>query len=164
MLIKAKERQTSLANKKRKDFKFQVGDKVRLSTQDFNFAGNLSRKLLPKFTREFTIIKEISPVAYKLDLPSTWKIHPVFHISKLKPYRNPNDVFPQRQTAPTSPLQIEGHEEFEVDKILRHRTSSRGRQFLIRWLGYGPEDDSWVSERDIHAPLKLRQYWRLQRN
>ena len=39
--------------------------------------------------RTYEIIKVISKVAYKLELPETLRIHPVFYISLLKRY-NPN--------------------------------------------------------------------------
>jgi hypothetical protein len=31
--------------------------------------------------------KQVNEVAYRLDLPSSMKIHPVFHVSLLEPYR-----------------------------------------------------------------------------
>ena len=43
-------------------------------------------KLAPKRYGPFKIIKEISPVAYWLQLPLTWMIHDVFHASLLSPY------------------------------------------------------------------------------
>jgi len=43
-------------------------------------------KLAPKRYGPFKIIKEISPVAYQLALPLTWKIHSTFHASLLSPY------------------------------------------------------------------------------
>ncbi|KAH7445749.1 hypothetical protein KP509_01G022500 [Ceratopteris richardii] len=43
-------------------------------------------KLSPRFCGPCTIIKKISDVAYKLQLPDDYKIHPIFHVSKLRPY------------------------------------------------------------------------------
>ena len=43
-------------------------------------------KLAPKCHSPFRIIKQISPVTYKLKLLPAWTIHPVFHVSLLTPY------------------------------------------------------------------------------
>ena len=44
-------------------------------------------KLAPKCYEPFRVIKEISPVAYKIQLPISWGIHDVFHTSLLSPYQ-----------------------------------------------------------------------------
>jgi len=51
-------------------------------------------KLAPKRYGPFKIIKEISPVAYQLMLPLTWKIHNTFHASLLLPYRETTTYSP----------------------------------------------------------------------
>ena len=43
-------------------------------------------KLAPQFCGSFSIIERIGPVAYRLALPLTVKVHNVFHVSLLKKY------------------------------------------------------------------------------
>ena len=47
----------------------------------------------------------------------------------------------------------EGEEEFEVDSILKERRSGGESEFLVRWLGYGPEEDSWEPEDNVAVEL-----------
>ena len=47
-------------------------------------------KLNQKWYGPFKILNAISPVAFKLDLPISWTIHPVFHMSFLTPYVKTN--------------------------------------------------------------------------
>lgn len=52
----------------------------------------------------------------------------------------------------------EEEREFEVDQILDHRTNRSGRQFSIRWKGYGPSYDLWVNEENLNCPKILNDY------
>jgi hypothetical protein len=47
------------------------------------------------------------------------KIHPVFHVSLLEPYKE--STIPGRLPAPPPPIEINGEEEFEVSKIIDSR-------------------------------------------
>ena len=55
-------------------------------------------------------------------------------------------------------------EEYEVEAILGHKLmgKKRGnrRMFRVRWAGYGPESDSWLSEADLrNSPELKRDYF-----
>src|ERR1700712_1618612 len=68
-----------LARTRASTFKpWKKNDKVWLSAANLitNFP---SRKLAPKRHGPFTIEKVISPITFRLTLPKTWKVHPVFH-------------------------------------------------------------------------------------
>ena len=41
-------------------------------------------KLLPQFCGPFKILKKVGEVAYKLELLAHSKVHPVFHVSRLR--------------------------------------------------------------------------------
>ena len=88
-------------------------------------------KFQPKYVGPFKVSKVLSDVAYKLDLPTTMKIHPLFHISLLKGYVNPVEHFPQRHIEPPPPLQIGNEVEYEVEKVLDKRTlKTRGKPIV----------------------------------
>lgn len=85
-LIQAQQRMKKNANLKRREVEFEVGDKVYLKLQPYH-QQSLARlpfsKLAASFDGPFTV-QRVGEVAYKLDLPSHSKIHPVFHVSHLK--------------------------------------------------------------------------------
>ncbi|KAK2906243.1 hypothetical protein Q8A73_010186 [Channa argus] len=58
---------------------YQVGDKVWLSSQDVPVKGG-ARKLQPSFLSPFPVTGVINPVAVRLGIPSSLRIHPVFHL------------------------------------------------------------------------------------
>jgi len=65
---------------------YNTGDQVWLEGKNLHLPYQAT-KLAPKRYGPFKIVKEISPVAYQLALPLTWKIHDTFHASLLSPYR-----------------------------------------------------------------------------
>ena len=159
-LIAAQQRQKAYADQRRTEKTFSVGDKVLLSTKYLNIKhGETSRKLLPKWIGPFEVEQVVGPVAYKLKMNPGWRVHPVFHVSLLEPYRSDGRVQP-----PPPPIELEGVLEYEVDSILNHRF--RGRRhprasYLVSWKGYGPEYNSWEPERYVvNAPEVVADYWR----
>ena len=48
---------------------------------------------------------------------------------------------------------IDDEAEYEIEKLLQKRRIRRGRgwstQYLVRWLSYGPEDDTWETEHEL---------------
>jgi hypothetical protein len=52
----------------------------------------------------------------------------------------------------------EGSTEFFIEKILDKRKRGRGKQYLVRWLGYGEESDLWVPSHEL-ANCKVLEVW-----
>ena len=99
-------------------------------------------------------------MAYQLQLPDALRIHDVFHVSLLRPYQSDGPVQP-----PPPSLLIEGEVEFEVDRILDHRDrplrKGQAHQYLVKWLGYGPEHNTWEPEQNLqNCQQSLRMYWK----
>jgi Chromo (CHRromatin Organisation MOdifier) domain len=117
-----------------------------------------TRKFLPKFIGPFQILQRIGKVAYKLELPDSMKCHPVFHVSLLHTYRSDGRLQP-----PPIPLDIDGEIEYEVEQILLHRDVKIGkrtrREYLIKWLGYGHEHNSWENSTNLHCDKLVATYW-----
>src|SRR5258708_17864771 len=63
---------------------FNVNDQVWLDAKNLRLPYQAT-KLAPKCYGPFCISKEVSPVAYQLDLLASWSIHDVFHTSLLLP-------------------------------------------------------------------------------
>ena len=156
---KAQDRQRTYANKNRREVSYKEGDKVLLSTKNLKFKATGKPKFAPKWVGPFEVIKVIgarapvgqenSPVdgvtAVKLKLPPLMRVHPVFHVSLVKPYHD--GMFPK----PLQPLEFDtdGAPLWDIECILQQRQRAYKTEYLIRWKGFGPEHDTWVPAADV---------------
>ncbi len=115
-------------------------------------------KLTPKCLGLFKITQEISPVAYRLELPTNWRIHDVFHVSLLTPYHETPAHGPNFTQPP--PDLIDGEEEYEVERIVAHQHFGRSKrlQYLLKWKGYPESDNTWEPADQVHAPELIKHY------
>jgi hypothetical protein len=100
----------------------------------------------------------MSAINYRLELPTQWSIHPVFHINLLTPYKETTMHSPNF-TRPTPELS-DGEEEYSVEKILDSQRFGRRRrlQYLVKWEGYPDSDNMWVEKDDVSADDKVREF------
>ena len=96
---------------------FKKGQQVWLESSNLRLPYP-TRKLSPKREGPFRITKVLGPVTYELELPDSWKIHPVFHAGLLSPYTE-TEEHGKNYTRPP-PDVIEGEDNYKVEAILRH--------------------------------------------
>jgi Integrase zinc binding domain/Chromo (CHRromatin Organisation MOdifier) domain len=138
---------------------FTMGQKVWLEGTNIK-TSHPTKKFTPKRYGPFPITDVISPVVYHLTLPPSWKIHNVFHISLLTPYKEMEEH--GTNFAEPLPELIEEHKEYEVKQVLASWLFGHWKklQYLIRWKGYSHAHDSWASCKDVHTPDLIQAFHR----
>ena len=146
-LQRAQDHQEAQANKRRRDHKYKVGDKILLRATNITIPADSVRpadKLRPQFLGPFTLLEQHSPVTFRVELPPFYKIHDVFHVDTFRPYLPSPESLGTRVAAPPDTSLVDGEEEYEVDEILKYRFYRRQHQFLVSFKGYGREADEWL--------------------
>ena len=127
-MAKAQGRQRVQANKHHREIDFEVGDRVYVSTKHWN-TGRRSRKLADQMAGPFpTIAREGN--AYRLQLPSGINVHPVINPEYLR--KDPNNPLSGQTEDPQPPIEINGENEWEVEKIPASRKRGRKLQYRAR--------------------------------
>ena len=115
---------------KRGKYVFKPGDLVRVAYTRKLF----DRGYQQQFSDEiFTVEKQIprNPPVYKIKDLNGEIIMGTFYKEELQ------HVFKDENS------------EYQIEKIVKKRKRDGKTQYLVRWLGYGPEFDSYVNEEDV---------------
>ncbi len=161
----AQQRQKQQADKSRRDIEFAAGDDVYLSTTNIKWLEG-AKKLLPPWIPA-KILRKVSAVAYEVELPDHWRVHPVFHVSLLKPAVR-SAKYPREQDSRPGPVNEDG-DQWEAEKIvgerLLKRQQRRTKQYKVRFKGFGPESDLWLPVARLREtmPLLIRDWERGRR-
>ena len=98
---------------------FKVSDQVYMKAKYFR-STRPSKKLSEKNLRPYPIIAQVGSLSCTLCLPDSMRaVHPVFHVSQLKP-AIPNTI-PNWTQPPPPPVEVDGKPEFEISEILNSK-------------------------------------------
>lgn len=134
------------ADSRRRYLSFDVGDVVFPRLQPYrqkSLAKRINEKLSPRYFGPYTIVRKVGPVSYELQLPPSSKVHPIFHVSLLRPARG------YSVTSSPPPLPLSADLEFMVgpEKVLSHRWVKESGiltlELLIQWRQRPVEEATW---------------------
>ena len=87
------------------------------------------------------------------------KIHPIFHVSLLEPYKD--STIPGRLQTPPPPIEVDGTKEFEVLEILDSRINCGKLEYLVHWQGYEVHERTWKPAANLeNAPEMIAEFHR----
>ena len=106
-------------------------------------------KLAAKHHGPFPIQSVLLPIDYQLTLPEQWKIHDVFHVDLLTPYRETEFHGPNYNWPP--PDLVGEEEQYKVEQVLDEHNYGRRKkkQYLVKWKGYPDSDNQWLDAKDM---------------
>lgn len=158
-LLRAKLRMKKQADKGRSERQFAVGDLVFLKLQPYvqpSLAPRANMKPAFKFFGPYKVLARVGSVAYKLDLPVHSSIHPVFHVSQLKPAMLPTD----KVLAPV-PNDIELLRVPE--EILQNHSllvcTRMVDQVLVKWSGWPRSLATWEDRTALQQHFPAAAAW-----
>jgi hypothetical protein len=166
-LLAAKINQAYYANDRRApEVEYKKGDMVLMSTENrrrtYKSKGDgRVAKFMPRFDGPYEIVEGHPETStYTLKLPFSDVKQDGFHGRLLRPWRPNNpDLFPDRQLPEPGPtLNEQGEPEWEVEEIIERRRRGKGFQYLVRYRGYGPEDDRWLPGSEVEE-LEAMDRW-----
>jgi len=129
-----------------------TGDLVMLNAKNIQ-SKRPTRKFTPRLYGPFKVLEKKGNRAFKLDIPARWKIHPVFHVSLLEPYKVSDR--PNREQPPREPEDVEGDLEYEVEKIVKSEIITYTRKvrrvnkefkelrYFVKWAGCSEDENTW---------------------
>ena len=158
-LLEAQGKQKDNADKSRKAHPvINIRDKVWLLCRNLK-TNRPCDKLDFRRLGPFSVVKQINDIAFRLELPPSMKIHPIFHVFLLEPYKTSSIL--GRSQVPPPPVEIEGNEEFEVSEILDSRIIRRKLEYLVHWQGYDISERTWEPAANLcHALEMIQDFYR----
>ncbi|GBG92241.1 hypothetical protein CBR_g54784 [Chara braunii] len=154
-IVASQTRMAARANRSRMNHPFKVGDDVLIDTRHLQLEADTLRKFRRRFLGPCRILQAVgsdttsSPVSFRVKLPyylRQARVHDVYHVSLLRPYRRLSERFVGRPYERPPPIMVDGDEEFLVSDIIGRRITDDNPphvEYLVRWKGYPDEEATW---------------------
>ena len=165
-LLHAQKVQKRAHNKSVNPQSYAPREKVWLNTKYIKIKQH--QKLEAKFFCPFQILHPVRKQTYKLDLPTKWKIHDVFHVSLLEQNTTRkgqmNELFPK----PEPEFDAGNNKKYEVEAIIDSAVYAKkakkhlsGLYYLVLRKGY-PEEESTceLSSAVIHLRKMISTFYK----
>ena len=123
-----------------------------MKTKDLVFKERPSKKLTERYVGPYAIEEVVSSNAVKLRLPSSMRIHPVVNVSQIVRYK---EQMKGQKKEKGKLVEVEGVEEWEVEKILNKKKMRGVEKYLVRWKGFTAEGDTWERKENLKNAEKL---------
>lgn len=158
-LLRAQARMKRQADKQRSEREFSVGDQVYLKLQPYvqsSVTARSNQKLSFRFFGPYVILERIGQVAYKLKLPESALIHPVFHVSQLKSALGRRQVVVPHLPFTNDPLQVPVQ---VVDRRMIQRNRTMIAQVKVVWSGMDAELATWEDAEALYNRFPRAPAW-----
>ena len=149
----ATDRQKSYVDMKRKDIRYEIGEKKFLKVSPWKKEMRFGKKgkLSPRFIGPYEVIEKVRLVAYRLALPPDLeKIHNVFHFAMLRRYRlDPSHVV-SLETFELRPYLT--YEEVPMEILAQEVKELRNKKILlvkVLWRNHKTKEATWESEETM---------------
>ena len=150
-----------VADRGRTAREFEVGDLVLIKLNPAQIRSRVTSRtdtrLLRRYEGPVPVIAKVGKVAYKVQLPEWLQIHPVMHVSCLKPfYKDLED--PSRQIDQRPPMKrrrsyVKELLEITAERIVKDSKGRSRKEYLTQWRF----DDATVERRwEKEADLKKK--------
>jgi len=131
---------------------YKEGDLVMLNRKNIRTKRPL-KKLSPTLYGPFKIIEAQGQHAFKFEIWSIWRIHPICHVSQLEPSRT--SIREEREQPPREPEEMDGNLEWGVEQIVKNEIISNTRKvggrnkqmcelsYFAKCKGYSENENTW---------------------
>ena len=141
-----------------------VGDYAYLRLgEGYDIPGLANPKLHHQRIGPFKVLERVGPLAYRLQLAPIMRIYPVISVAQLEPAAKGTD--PYGRVKHSNPPAVEEKDArdpregkiYDIEALIGKRTSGKEVQYLVKWKGYGHQENAWYDISDLKDAMELVQ-------